>query len=106
MKRPLCSLATLLALASVASAVTAQQIAARPGDDVVRTAALAPRGLSEANFPRVQKLADNVYSYEALRSSGEERFTTVSMFVVTTQGVLVADGQGNPEETQRMVQAI
>jgi glyoxylase-like metal-dependent hydrolase (beta-lactamase superfamily II) len=73
---------------------------------VVRTADPARRGLAESDFPRVQKLAEGVYSYEALRSSGTERFTTVSLFVVTSQGVVVADGQGNADETRRMVEAI
>jgi glyoxylase-like metal-dependent hydrolase (beta-lactamase superfamily II) len=74
--------------------------------EIVRTADPARRGLGEEDFPRVQQLAEGVYSYEALRSAGEERFTTVSLFVVTDEGVLVADGQGNPEETRRMVEAI
>jgi glyoxylase-like metal-dependent hydrolase (beta-lactamase superfamily II) len=73
---------------------------------VVRTGDPAKRGLAEADFPRVQKLADGVYSYEALRSAGTERFTTVSLFVVTSAGVLVADGQGNVAETKRMVDEI
>lgn len=76
------------------------------GSDVVRTANPAARGLTDADFPRVQRLADGVYSYEQLRSAGGERFTTVSLFVVTSEGVLVADGQGSPEETQRLVNTI
>lgn len=47
--------------------------------------------------------AANVYTYEQRRSAGDEKFTTVSLFVVTDEGVLVADGQGNPEETKRLV---
>ncbi len=57
-------------------------------------------------FPRVQQLADGVYSYEQLRTSGDETFTTVSLFVVTDDGVLVADGQGSTAETQRLVETI
>ena len=71
-----------------------------------RTADPFQRGLTEADFPRVQELAPGVYSYEQLRAAGEELFTTVSMFVVTDEGVLVADGQGNFEETARMVEEI
>lgn len=73
---------------------------------VVRTADPSVRGYTDADFPRLQQLADGVYSYEQLRSAGDERFTTVSMFVVTDEGVLVADGQGNVEETQRMIDVI
>ncbi|MEX2467384.1 MAG: MBL fold metallo-hydrolase [Gemmatimonadota bacterium] len=72
----------------------------------IRTADPYARGYTDDDFPRVQELADGVYSYEQLRSAGEERFTTVSLFVVTDEGVLVADGQGSVEETQRLVNHI
>ena len=74
--------------------------------DVVRTGDPYARGYTDDDFPRIQELAEGVYSYEQLRSAGEEKFTTVSMFVVTSEGVLVADGQGNVEETQRMIDEI
>ena len=78
--------------------------------EVVRTADPFARGLSLEDFPRIKELGDGVYSYEALRSSGQDEniewFTTVSMFVVTDEGVLVADGQGNVEATQTMVDMI
>ena len=83
-------LATLpLLIAALATGASAQANP-QPAGNVVRTASPAARGLTEADFPRVQRLAEGVYSYEALRSSGEERFTPVSLFVVTNQGVLVA----------------
>ncbi len=79
-----------------------------PGDEaeVVRTADPLRRGLKEDDFPRIQELAEGVYSYEQLRSSGEELFTTVSLIVTSAEGVLVADGQGSLEETQRLVDEI
>src|SRR5262245_49535918 len=73
---------------------------------VVRTGDPYKRGYTDADFPRVQKLADGVYSYEQLRSAGAEKFTTVSLFVVTNAGVLVADGQGSVDETKRMIDEI
>ncbi len=79
---------------------------AETGETIVRTGDPYVRGFTDEDFPRVQKLADGVYSYEQLRSAGEEKFTTVSLFVVTSGGVLVADGQGSPAETQRLVDAI
>jgi glyoxylase-like metal-dependent hydrolase (beta-lactamase superfamily II) len=99
--RPVWSLLAALAVLPGLAPASAQAPAG-----VVRTADPARRGLAESDFPRVQKLAEGVYSYEALRSSGSERFTTVSLFVVTSQGVVVADGQGNADETRRMVEAI
>jgi hypothetical protein len=73
---------------------------------LVRTADPDARGYTDKDFPRIRELAANMYSYEQLRSAGDERFTTVSMFVVTGEGVLVADGQGSVEETQRMIDHI
>ena len=69
----------------------------------VRTADPAKRGIQLTEFPRIIKLADNVYGYEEIRQPG---FTTVSLFVVGTNGVLVADGQGNPAATQTMLDKI
>lgn len=96
--------ATLVIVAAVL--LTAQAAGSSSARQVVRTADPAKRGLKETDFPRIQKLAPNVYSYEQLRSAGEEKFTTVSLFVVTTDGVLVADGQGSVPETRRMVEEI
>jgi len=73
---------------------------------VVRTGDPYKRGYKDGDFPRVQRLAEGVYSYEQLRSAGTEKFTTVSLFVVTSAGVLVADGQGSVAETQRLVDEI
>ena len=94
---PVSRLAAVIAIALVSTAAIQQ---------VVRTGDPAKRGLSEANFPRVQKLADGVYWYEQLRSAGSELFTTVSLFVVTSAGVVVADGQGSVAETRRMIDEI
>jgi len=71
----------------------------------VRTADPAQRGLTNADFPRAIKIAANVYTYEDFHA-GPERFTTTNMFVVTDEGVLVADGQGSPAETKGLVAAI
>ena len=86
--------------------VTVAMGCAAPEADVLRTGDPYARGYTDEDFPRIQELADGVFSYEQLRSAGDERFTTVSLFVVTPAGVLVADGQGNPEETARLVDAI
>lgn len=77
-----------------------------PSPETVRTADPFARGYAVDDFPRVQELAPGVYAYEQLRSAGDERFTTVSLFVTTDEGVLVADGQGSPEETRRLVETI
>ena len=69
----------------------------------VRTAYPEKRGLALSQFPRTIKLADNVYGYEEIRQPG---FTTVSLFVVGNDGVLIADGQGSVAATQTMVDHI
>jgi glyoxylase-like metal-dependent hydrolase (beta-lactamase superfamily II) len=90
----------------VSIAVVSLVFATGQAQTVVRTGDPYKRGYRDTDFPRVQKLAAGVYSYEQLRSAGTEKFTTVSLFVVTTAGVLVVDGQGSVAETQRMVDEI
>ena len=72
---------------------------------VVRTADPIKRGMKLSDFPRTVKVSDNVYTYEDFHA-GPEKFTTTNMFVVTSDGVLVADGQGSPAETKGLVEAI
>ena len=81
-------------------------LASAPGQPpVVRTADPIKRGLKTSDFPRTIKVADNVYTYEDFHA-GPEKFTTTNMFVVTSDGVLVADGQGSAPETKGLVDAI
>jgi cyclase len=69
----------------------------------VRTADPIARGLQLTDFPRIVPLAPNVYGYEEIRQPG---FTTVSLFIVGQNGVLIADGQGSPAATQTMLDRI
>src|SRR5688572_26901386 len=74
-----------------------------------KTGDITEKGLTVSDFPRLIKLANNVYAYEmslAQPVASGERFTTNSLIVITTDGVLVADGQGNPADTARLVQEI
>lgn len=80
--------------------------AAASDAEAIRTADPYARGYTDEDFPRVKELAPGVFTYEQLRSAGSERFPTVSFFVVTEEGVLVADGQGSHEETARLVATI
>src|SRR4051812_22745119 len=74
----------------------------------VSNADIALRGLKVSDFPRWKKLADNVYSYEGTHSPDADGhiINTVSMIVITSDGVLVADGQGNQAQGQAMVDNI
>jgi glyoxylase-like metal-dependent hydrolase (beta-lactamase superfamily II) len=80
-------------------------VATLAAQDVVGTADPIKRGLKESDFPRTVKVTDTVYTYEDFHA-GDEKFTTTNMFVVTSDGVLVADGQGNPAATKGLVDAI
>ena len=92
----------LVILAAPALAAATLALAQQP---VVRTADPIARGMKLSDFPRTVKVSDNVYTYEDFHA-GPEKFTTTNMFVVTSDGVLVADGQGSPAETKGLVEAI
>jgi cyclase len=82
----------------------ASSVALRAMEDrQVRTADPVKRGLSRDLFPRTVKITDNVYGYEDFHSAG---MVTVTLFVVGTDGVLIADGQGSPAATQKLLDAI
>ncbi len=78
------------------------------GAQVVRTADATVRGLTERDFPRVKKLAENVYAYEELGNpiTTNLAFTTNSLIIVTRDGVVVVDGQGSEAQTKRLVDEI
>ena len=75
---------------------------------VVRTGDAAVRGLRESDFPRIQQIAENVYAYEEINGPASESmsFTVNSLIVVTSEGVLVADGQGTVAKTERLIEEI
>ena len=74
----------------------------------ISNADLAIRGLKVSDFPRWKKLAPDVYSYEGTHSPDADGrvINTVSLIVVTSEGVLVADGQGDVSQSQAMVENI
>ena len=88
---------------TIAVGLTLTLAAAAPVLAQERTADPIKRGLQLTDFPRLIKLTDNVYGYEEIRSPG---FTTVSMIVIGRNGVLIADGQGNAQATQKMLDRI
>ncbi len=80
-------------------------VACASAADVVRTGDPAKRGLQPDDLPRTVKVAENVYTYEGYHP-GADVFTTTNLFVVTREGVLVADGQATPAQTRALVEAI
>jgi glyoxylase-like metal-dependent hydrolase (beta-lactamase superfamily II) len=76
------------------------------GAEAKRTADIAERGLSTSDFPRLKQLVPNVYTYADLLNAGGIMLTTVSLIVVTEEGVVVVDGQDNLEQGRAMIAAI
>lgn len=76
--------------------------------NTVSSADIASRGLQGIDFPRSQELVPGVYAYEGLHSPLPDGvvFNTVSLIVVTTDGVMVVDGQGDVRQTKLMIDYI
>jgi cyclase len=72
------------------------------GQAPVRTADITLRGLTAADFPRVTRLADNVYAYEQIDPS-KRTVTVNNLIVITTAGVLIAESQGTAANVARLV---
>jgi glyoxylase-like metal-dependent hydrolase (beta-lactamase superfamily II) len=66
--------------------------------------ATTPGPPNPAHFPQHKKLAQDVYVWSDVHPSG--LYTTNNLIVVTTGGVLVADGQRDPETTKKMIDGI
>jgi glyoxylase-like metal-dependent hydrolase (beta-lactamase superfamily II) len=91
--------ARVLAAAAIAVLVTCSCAWAQ---GVVRTGDITVRGLKPSDFPRVTKLAENVYGYEQIDPT-KRTVTANNLIVVTTGGVLVAEGQGTVANVARLV---
>jgi cyclase len=68
----------------------------------VRTADITVRGLKASDFPRIKKLADNVYSYEQIDPT-KRTVTVNNLIVITSEGVLVAESQGTIDNVKRLI---
>jgi cyclase len=87
-----------------ATVLVSAAVYTRPVSAQIKTGDVAKRGLAASDFPRAKQLTPGVYSYEALRGGDPGgQMTTVSLIVITTDGVVVADGQGNVAQTKEMV---
>jgi glyoxylase-like metal-dependent hydrolase (beta-lactamase superfamily II) len=75
----------------------------RGGDELVPTALLSERNLKPTDFPTMRSTTGDVYVWEDVHALG---FLTNNLIVITSEGVLVADGQNSPELTRKMVDAI
>jgi cyclase len=71
----------------------------------IRTADINLRGLKAADFPRVSRLADNVYAFEQIDPT-KRTVTVNNLIVITSGGVLVAEGQGTVDNVKLLVAAV
>ena len=70
----------------------------------VSNAAIEARGLTLADFPRWKAVASNIYAYEGFHPS--KVMNTVSLIVVTNDGVVLVDAMGDPDQGQKLVDNI
>jgi glyoxylase-like metal-dependent hydrolase (beta-lactamase superfamily II) len=98
------TIAALLVIALASLGAASGAIAA----GVPQSGDIAKRGFTKADFPRWKELAPNVYAYEGLEfpDTAEIVVTTVSLIVITPDGVVVVDGQGDLRQTQEMIDTI
>jgi glyoxylase-like metal-dependent hydrolase (beta-lactamase superfamily II) len=68
----------------------------------IRTADVTLRGLTAADFPRVTRLAENIYAFEQIDPT-KRTVTVNNLIVVTSAGVLIAEGQGTVDNVKRLV---
>ncbi|HEY4366662.1 MAG TPA: MBL fold metallo-hydrolase [Steroidobacteraceae bacterium] len=78
------------------------------GAEAARSADISKRNLKPSDFPQKQELAPGVYAYEGLHAPDADGtyISTVSLIVITTDGVTVVDGQGDVPQAQQMVDTI
>jgi glyoxylase-like metal-dependent hydrolase (beta-lactamase superfamily II) len=77
-------------------------VAAALAQAPIRTADITVRGLKPSDFPRVTKLAPDVYAYEQIDPT-KRIVTANNLIVVSNDGVLVAEGQGTVDNVKRLV---
>src|SRR5258708_8963567 len=70
--------------------------------DPVRTGDVTLRGLTASDFPRVTRLADNVYAFEQIDPT-KRTVTVNNLIVITSGGVLIAESQGTADNVRRLV---
>jgi glyoxylase-like metal-dependent hydrolase (beta-lactamase superfamily II) len=72
----------------------------------MKTANIAERGLKPSDFPRWHAIVPNIYAYEDLLTSDNQTITTNSLIVLTSDGVVIVDGQDNPKQGQALAETI
>lgn len=86
------------------AAATATQTAGAAENTKVSNAAIDARGLTLADFPRYKAVAPDIYAYEGFHPS--KVMNTVSLIIVTKDGVVLVDAMGDETQGQQLVDNI
>lgn len=70
----------------------------------VSNAAIEARGLTLADFPRYKAVAPDIYAYEGFHPS--KVMNTVSLIIMTKDGVVLVDAMGDEQQGQQLVDNI
>ena len=97
-----------LGLVLALTSAVAFSSAATAAEKFPKSADIKVRNLAEKDFPRWQQLVPNVYAYEDTHAPDPNGgvVNTVSLIVVTNDGVVLADGQGDAMDGKRLVDSI
>jgi len=94
-------------LVLLALACTFAHVAPASSENAVPTGDISKRGWQKSDFPRWKELTPNVYAYEdTLGPMHGVTITSVSLIVVTSDGVVVVDGQNELAQGEAMVRNI
>ncbi len=74
--------------------------------DLAKSADIYFHGLAPDNFPRWHEIEPNIYAYEDTLTTPDFTFTTNSLIIVTSDGVVLVDGQDHDEQGEALVNAI
>ena len=90
-----------------ALACTFAHVAPASSENAVPTGDISKRGWQKSDFPRWKELTPNVYAYEdTLGPMHGVTITSVSLIIVTSDGVVVVDGQNELAQGEAMVRNI
>ncbi len=83
-------------------------LAGARGAEFPKSGLIAARGLTEKDFPRWKPIEPNIYVYEDTHSPDPDGAVigTVSLIVVTPDGAVLMDGQGDAQDGRRLVDTI
>lgn len=92
----------------IVAALACAAVSAAQGAEMPKSGLIAARGLTEKDFPRYKTIEPNIYVYEDTHSPDPDGAVlgTVSLIVVTNDGIVLLDGQGDPMDGKRLVDSL